>query len=108
LNALRRFIGKIPVWAFALVLLVIVVNVIYLVNMNRGSPIDIHYKFEGGKCFISEMSAWGPAQRAGLKAGDIVLSIDSIPVSGSEQLYSYLNQHAIGDTPTYKISRTNL
>jgi signal transduction histidine kinase len=69
--------------------------------------VDIDYKFEGSKCIISEMSAWGPTQRAGLKAGDIVLSIDSIPVSGPEQLYSYLNKRAIGDTLIYKILRNN-
>jgi len=107
LNAIRRFIGVIPKWAFALVLLVIVVNVIYLVNMYQVRFVDIEYKFEKGKCIISEMSAWGPTQRAGLKTGDIVLSIDSIPVSGPEQLYSYLNQRAIGDTLTYKILRNN-
>jgi len=108
LNALRRLIGTIPVWAFTLVLLVIIVNVIYLVNMYQVRFVDIEYKFEDGKCIISEISAWGPTQRAGLKAGDIVLSIDSIPVSGPEQLYSTLNQHAIGDTLTYKISRNSI
>ncbi len=108
MNALRRFIVAIPVWAFALMFLIIGVNIIYLVNMYRVRYVDIDYKFEGGKCIISEISAWGPTIRAGLKTGDIVLSIDSIPISGPEQLYStVVNSHAIGDTLTYKIVRNN-
>ncbi len=107
MNALRRFIGVIPVWAFALVFLVIVVNIIYLVNMYQVRFVDIDYKFEKGKCIISEVSAWGPAQRAGLKTGDIVLTIDSIPVSGAEQLYCTLYLQEAGDTLTCKIVRNN-
>lgn len=107
MNAIRRFIGAIPIWAFALVLVVIVVNIIYLVNMYQMRFLDVNCKFEKGKCIISEISAWGPTQRAGLKAGDIFISIDSIPVSGVEQLYCTLYLQEAGDTLTCKIVRNN-
>jgi signal transduction histidine kinase len=104
---LNQFISRIPYWAYLLVVLVVVVNIIYLGNLYRLRFIDVDYKFEEGKCIISEKSAWGPTTRAGLKAGDIVLSIDSIPISGLEQLFSILNNHVIGDTLTYVVSRNN-
>jgi signal transduction histidine kinase len=69
--------------------------------------LDVNCKFEKGKCIISEISAWGPTQSAGLKAGDIVLSIDSIPVSGAEQFYCTLYLQEAGDTLTCKIVRNN-
>ena len=67
--------------------------------------IDAEYRFEEGKCIISEISAVGPAKRAGLKAGDIVLAIDSITIKGKEQLYSGINLYEIGDTLYYRILR---
>lgn len=104
---LNQFIRRIPYWAFLLMLLVIFVNVIYLRNMYRIAFVDVDYKFEDSKCIISEKSAWGPTTRAGLKAGDIVLSIDSVSITGPEQLYSIFNSSQVGDTLTYKISRNN-
>jgi len=105
LNTLRRFIGIVPLWAFALVLLVVVVNIIYLVNMYRMEFEDIRYRFEDGQCIISEISSRGPAKRAGLQPGDIVLSIDSITITGPEQLYHELGPYKIGDTLTYRVLR---
>ena len=88
-------------------LLGIVVNIIYLANMYNIQFIDAEYRFEDGKCIISEISARGPAKRAGLQAGDIVLAIDSITINDPEQLYSAVGIYEIGDTLTYRILRNN-
>lgn len=104
---LKQFISRIPKWAFLLVLLALTVNIIYLVTLHQERFVDVDYKFEDGKCILSEISAWGPTTRAGLKAGDIVISIDSIPISVPEQLYTTVDSHVIGDTLTYKVLRNN-
>lgn len=103
----KQLISRIPNWALLLVLVAIVVNTVYLVNLYQLRFVDVDYKFKEGKCIISEMSAWGPTQRAGLKAGDFVLFIDSVAISGPEQSYSIEGSHAIGDTLTYIVSRNN-
>jgi signal transduction histidine kinase len=107
LNAIRRFIKTVPSWAFMLVLLVIAVNIIYLVNMYRMIFIDAEYRFTDGKCIIYEISAVGPAKRAGLQPGDIVLAIDSISILNPENLSSDVGLYEIGDTLTYRILRNN-
>lgn len=107
MSVIKQFISRIHYWAFLLMMLAIFVNIIYLRNMNRIAFGDVDYRVKEGKCVIAEMSAWGPSVRAGLKPGDVVLFIDSVAISGPEQLYSIEGSHAIGDTLTYTVSRNN-
>jgi len=45
---------------------------------------------------ISNVEDGGPAHRAGLKSGDVVLSLDGIPVTGADDLIRLLDAHKIG------------
>jgi S1-C subfamily serine protease len=45
---------------------------------------------------ISNVETGGPADRAGLKSGDVVLSIDGVPVTGADDLIRLLDANKIG------------
>lgn len=47
---------------------------------------------------VAQVEAGGPADRAGLKSGDVVLGVDGEPVVGSGDLPALLAQHAAGDS----------
>ena len=40
---------------------------------------------------ISNVEEGGPAHRAGLKSGDVVLSLDGVPVTGADDLIRLLD-----------------
>ncbi|MGN6514899.1 MAG: Do family serine endopeptidase, partial [Rhizomicrobium sp.] len=46
----------------------------------------------------------GPAAKAGLKVGDVVLAIDGFPVDDMQSLNYRVTTHKPGDTPTFKVS----
>jgi len=48
-----------------------------------------------------------PAERAGLKAGDVVLGIDDERIAGRHELYARLWVHCAGDPVNFKIFRNN-
>jgi S1-C subfamily serine protease len=45
---------------------------------------------------IGEIDPTGPAAQAGLKAGDIILTLDGIPVAGADDLIRLLGADRIG------------
>ena len=47
----------------------------------------------------------GPAQKAGLKPADIILSADGKPVTDSNTMADYINQQGVGKTLALKIER---
>jgi serine protease Do len=47
--------------------------------------------------FVSDVSAGAPAERAGIKPGDVVVSVDGEPVRDASGLISLISSHAIGD-----------
>ena len=47
---------------------------------------------------ISEVTLGGAADKAGLKAGDVIVQVDGKPVSGVEELRDALNDNFTGDT----------
>jgi putative serine protease PepD len=47
----------------------------------------------------------GPAEKAGLKPGDIILSIDGQDIATSDDLIVAIRSHSIGDTVTLKYQR---
>jgi S1-C subfamily serine protease len=55
---------------------------------------------------IGEIEPDGPADRAGLEVGDIVLAVGGKPISGADDLIRLLGADAIGRTLELKIIRT--
>ena len=53
---------------------------------------------QGKGVLISEVTAGGAADKAGLKAGDVIVQVDGKPVSCIEELRSALNDNFEGDT----------
>lgn len=103
----KRFISAIPFWAYLLLLLVIVVNTIYLINMYRFAYIGTRYEFENGKGVITIIAADSPAEKAGLLSGDIIISINHIAFTEPAQFYHDVCFLKFGETVNYKILRNN-
>lgn len=60
---------------------------------------------EGDALVIKEVSGGSPAERAGLKKGDLFISADSIPVEGIEDLKVALFDKKPGETLTVRVKR---
>ncbi len=54
---------------------------------------------------LTQITPGGPADRAGLKPGDIVLFVDNKPVLAYKQLVGQLQAHKAGDKIALKVSR---
>ncbi|HKQ71568.1 MAG TPA: Do family serine endopeptidase, partial [Polyangiaceae bacterium] len=54
---------------------------------------------------VAEVEAGGPAERAGLKAGDVIVSVGGAPVPSSEDLPRMVARHAPGAKTQVEISR---
>lgn len=46
--------------------------------------------------FVNELSEGGPAQKAGLQSGDIIIKVDDIKVTSISQLREYVNSRRVG------------
>jgi serine protease Do len=53
---------------------------------------------QGKGILISEVTKGGPADKAGLKAGDVIVQVDGQPISGVEELRATLNDNFTSDT----------
>jgi membrane-associated protease RseP (regulator of RpoE activity) len=53
---------------------------------------------QGKGVLVFEVTAGGAADKAGLKAGDVIVQVDGKPISGVEQLRSTLNENFTEDT----------
>lgn len=53
---------------------------------------------QGKGVLVSEVTKGGAADKAGLKAGDVIVQVDGKPVSGVEELRAALNDNFTGDT----------
>lgn len=58
----------------------------------------------GMRVTLDAVDALRPAGRAGLKAGDVVLAIDTMPIRVASQMQQYIRSHA-GDTITMHVER---
>ena len=47
----------------------------------------------------------GPADRAGLERGDLILSVDGTPVASLRELYTALWRHAPGESVSLQVLR---
>ncbi|MGE5398261.1 MAG: S1C family serine protease [Chitinophagales bacterium] len=54
---------------------------------------------------VADIQSGGPASRAGIKAGDVILSVDKHTVKDSSDLVDYISEQKVGDKVTVKILR---
>jgi signal transduction histidine kinase len=101
LKSIRRFIRTVPAWTFALVFLVILVNTAFLIGRQRMSLGGGTVKYENGYSIHSYIKPGGPVYNAGIRPGDTIVSINSIPI---EEWHYSLN---VGDTAIAGIMRNN-
>lgn len=101
LNAIRRLIRAVPIWAFSLVFLVILVNIAFLIGRHRMSLGGGTVRFENGYAIHNFVKPGGPVYKAGIRPGDTIVSINSVPIG--EWHYSM----EVGDTAIAGILRNN-
>ena len=72
-----------------------------------GMSLDSSYAGPGAKIadLASAILAGGPAAKAGLQPGDIILAIDGQDISVADDLIVAIRSHSIGDTITLKYQR---
>ena len=70
---------------------------------------SLESNFAGPGAKIANIStailAGGPAEKAGLKAGDIILAIDGQNIETANDLIVAIRAHSIGDSVTLKYQR---
>lgn len=55
--------------------------------------------------YIRDVSTFSPAEKAGLKAGDVITGIDNKTISTIDELTDIISSHSIGDTVTISYYR---
>ncbi|MEI6749882.1 MAG: Do family serine endopeptidase [Bacteroidota bacterium] len=55
--------------------------------------------------YVAEVSDNGSAKEAGIRSGDIIVSIDGMPVNSSSELLEIIGQHSPGDKVNLSVSR---
>ncbi len=107
MTALKQSLRRIPYWAYLLVLLVIVVNTIYFIYRYKAAVDGTGFIFQNGKCLITSIAPGGPAEKAGLRNGDIILAIDTMRVFNASQVLHCYDISQAGDTLIYTIQRNH-
>ena len=59
----------------------------------------------GGGATISKLTAGGPADTAGVKAGDVITAVDSTPITTADDLVTAISADTVGQKVTLTISR---
>jgi signal transduction histidine kinase len=105
MSLFRQFTKRVPYWAYAFVIFVIIVNTTYLIFRYQvhtyGGDNGI---FSNGHYVITYISPSSPVDKAGLQVGDTLLSINSVPVT--EYFYLY-NKYKAGEILIFEVSRNN-
>ncbi len=57
--------------------------------------------------YVSDVMEGGPAEAAGLKAGDVITAIDGSTITSSTQLLGYLEYYAAGEKVKFTVERLN-
>lgn len=63
-----------------------------------------YYGAEPG-VFIAELDEGGPGEKAGMKIGDNIISIDGVEINVSNDIIDVRNQHKVGDVVVFVVER---
>jgi len=55
--------------------------------------------------YINSVSQGYPAEKAGIKAGDVIVEMDGVEVSNPYELFAQILKHNIGDEVAVKVYR---
>ena len=55
--------------------------------------------------YIVDVVKGGPAEKAGLQAGDRIVSIDGSEIAAKDDLGTLMQKHAAGDTLSFTVAR---
>ena len=58
---------------------------------NQSSAVGRMYGFANGGILVSTVTAGGPAAKAGLQAGDVIVSVDGAPVKDGDELIAIIS-----------------
>ena len=74
-----------------------------------GISVDMNYSGDGALIAKSDKAilAGGPAAQAGMKAGDIITSIDGRPITSPEELIVAIRARSVGDSIKVTFKRGN-
>jgi len=72
-----------------------------------GMSLDSSFAGPGAKIASTQNAilAGGPASKAGLQPGDVILAIDGVTIATSDDLIVAIRSHSVGDTVTLKYQR---
>lgn len=103
MNTVKRFLNTIPLWAFVLVIVVFITNSLYLYFKYQVPEDTSTYRFENGQVIFNYIRPGSPDDRAGIKSGDVLVSIDSIPIDtwNSNSNYAF----SAGDSVSIEVLR---
>ncbi|MHC1706075.1 MAG: histidine kinase [Bacteroidales bacterium] len=87
-------------------MLAILVNICYIVGRQNIALDGAGCKFTDGQLYLTAIVPGSPCDKAGLQKGDILLSVESIPVTETPQGWTVGNFKP-GDTLIYKIQRSD-
>ncbi len=104
MTALKQSLRRIPFWAYILVISVIAVNSVYLYYKGQVPDDGLNYRFENSQWIVDTYNPGSPGYDAGIRPGDIVLSVNSKPFE--TWLQDYQGKRA-GDSGNYQILRAN-
>ena len=73
-------------------------------GINLDEQTAKRYKLEVG-VYIKSIEDFSPAEKAGLKAGDVIVKADGKSITTMDELNEIKNSHQIGDTITLTVNR---
>src|SRR5688572_1800088 len=62
-------------------------------------------RFDAGSPLIKRVVRTSPAERAGLQAGDVVMSLDGIAATGASELVAYIKRQPPGARLVFVVTR---
>lgn len=75
-----------------------------ITGINLDEQTAKKYKLEVG-VYIKSVEDFSPAEKAGLKAGDVIIKTDGKSITTMDELNEIKNSHQIGDTMTLTVNR---
>ena len=60
---------------------------------------------ETGGVVVVEVQSGSPAERAGLREGDLILEVDQVPMKDASQFYDKIDGYKAGDTILFLVKR---